>query len=548
MATAADTVFVGGSVFTGGWSTSRRAAVAVSSGRISAVGADHEVRALIGAGTEVVDLDGGLLAPGFQDAHVHPVVAGLEMLRCRLDDTTSAQECLDRVREVAGAVGPDCWITGGGWSMEHFPRGLPTRDLLDAAAPEHPVALINRDHHGLWVNSRALALAGIDASTPDPTHGRIEREADGTPTGVLHESAMDLVSRVVPPTGSADQRVALLKAQEVLLSLGITTWQDAAVGDVFGLNDVLTVYLEAATTGQLVARVVGALWWDRERGADQIAELADRRDGARTGRFRATTVKIMQDGVAENFAAAMTEPYLDACGCPTDNRGMSFVHPQALKDYVRRLDSEGFQVHFHALGDRAVRESLDAIEAARESNGPGDNRHHLAHLQVVAPTDLERFAALDATATIQPLWAAHGRQMDELTVPFLGVERARRQYPFAGLLRAGTSMAAGSDWPVSSPDPLAGLQVGVTRRPLDEDQPPFFPGSALSLADLFTAYTAGSARVNHLEAVCGSITEGLRADVVVLDRDPFAGPAEEIAATRVRRTYIDGECVHSIDG
>ena len=563
MTEPADRVYLGGSVFTAGWTTSRRLALAVSGGAISALGSDAEVREFAGPRTEIVDLAGGLLAPGFQDAHVHPMVAGLEMLRCQLDGTSSEQECLDCVAAyvashptqgrppesgAARSSVTEFWVTGGGWSMESFPGGSPTRQMLDSVASDRPVALINRDHHGYWVNSRALALAGIERSTADPTFGRIERDDDGTPTGVLHESAMDLVDRIIPATSARDQMAGLLTAQEILLSLGVTAWQDAAVGDVFGLDDSLSVYLDAARTGRLVARVVGALWWDRNRGREQIPELIERRAAGSAGRFRATTVKVMQDGVAENFAAAMTGPYLDRCGCPTDNSGMSFVDPVALRDYVTRLDSEGFQVHFHALGDRAVRESLDAVESARDSNGPSDNRHHLAHLQVVHPQDIARFTALGATANIQPLWAAHSRQMDELTIPFLGAERAQWQYPFADLLGAGAAIAAGSDWPVSSPNPLEGMQVGVTRRAPDEDRAAFLPTNAMSLADVFAAYTAGSARVNHLDEITGAIVEGHRADLVVLDRDPFQYPPDEIARAKVRSTYIDGECVYSVDG
>jgi predicted amidohydrolase YtcJ len=295
----------------------------------------------------------------------------------------------------------------------------------------------------------------------------------------------------------------------------------------------------------LTARVVGSLWWDRGRGLEQLPELVDRRAAARGGRFTATSVKVMQDGVAENFTAAMTEPYLDGAGHPTGNSGLSFVDPTALRGYVTRLDAEGFQVHFHALGDRAVREALDAVQAAREANGRADHRHHLAHLQVVHPADIPRFAALDAVANIQPLWACHEKQMDELTIPFLGQRRAGWQYPFGDLHRAGARLAVGSDWSVSSPDPLWGAHVAVNRIGPGEDAEPFRPDQALDLATVLTAYTAGSAYVNHLDDSTGTIEVGRRADLAVLSRDPFDHPTGEIDLARVVRTYIDGDLVYA---
>jgi predicted amidohydrolase YtcJ len=291
---------------------------------------------------------------------------------------------------------------------------------------------------------------------------------------------------------------------------------------------------------------VGALWWDRTRGAEQIPELIERRERLTGGRLRATSVKIMQDGIAENHTAAMLGPYLTGCGCASGNAGISFVEPEALRAYVTELDAHGFQVHFHALGDRAVREALDAVEAARRANGWSGARPHLAHLQVVHPDDVARFRTLGAVANIQPLWAVHEPQMDDLTIPFLGAERAGWQYPFGDLVRAGATLAAGSDWPVSSADPILGMHVAVNRRSPDaaEDVPAFLPGQRLDLGTALAAYTAGSAHVNHLDDT-GTIEPGRLADLAVLDRDPFAGPADEIAATRVLQTYVGGDRVYA---
>ncbi|MEU8247234.1 amidohydrolase [Nonomuraea sp. NPDC048916] len=538
MTTPADLVFRGGPVHTLGSARTVATAVAVRDGRIIAVGDDPDVRPLIGTATEVIDLAGRALLPGFQDAHVHPVLAGLTMIRCDLHDTGDAGEAVAAVRAYAEANPEAEWISGGGWSMEWFPGGTPSRHLLDTVVPDRPVHLINRDGHGAWVNTRALELCGIDAGTPDPADGRIEREAGGAPQGTLHEGASHLVGRHVPEPAAEAMLRALQAGQRRLHSVGVTAWQDAMVDP-----KVQQAYLTAAESGLLTARVVGALWWDRERGEEQIPELLARRGGA--GRFRATSVKIMQDGVAENFTAAMTSPYLDGCGCGTGNQGISFVDPEALRGYVTRLDAEGFQVHVHAVGDRAAREALDAFGAARAANGRNDHRHHIAHLQVVHPDDVPRFAALEITANMQPLWAAHEPQMDELTIPFLGPERAGWQYPFGELARTGAPLAAGSDWPVSSPNPFLGVHVAVNRTVPGERAEVFLPEQRLGLAAALAAYTIGTARVNHLDTLTGTIEKGKLADLVVTDRDPFSIPAAGIAETTVLATYVEGDRVHN---
>ncbi|WP_435971563.1 amidohydrolase [Streptomyces sp. Qhu_M48] len=542
--TTADLVFTRGPVFTVDPARTRATSLAVVGERIAAVGHD-EVRELIGPRTEVVDLTGKLLLPGFQDAHVHAVSGGKELAECDLTGTIGVQEYLDRIRGYADTHPDHTWITGGGWSMESFEGGLPTRQLLDSIVPDRPVLLSNRDHHGAWANTRALALAGITADTPDPADGRIEREPDGTPSGMLQEGAIGLVSRLQPASTPEERLAGLLRAQELLHSLGITAWQDALLGSFGGMPDPSDAYATAARDGSLTARVTGALWWDRDRGSEQIPELVALREKLSVGRFRAGSVKIMQDGIAENFTAAMTSPYLDGCGCATANSGLSFVDPRELRGYVTELDALDFQVHFHALGDRAVREALDALEAAIAANGRRGNRHHLAHLQVVHPEDLTRFAELGALANIQPLWAAHEPQMDELTIPFLGPERAAWQYPFGDLVRAGATLAAGSDWPVSSPDPIAGIHVAVNRRdPEADDDRVFLAEQRLDLPTALAAYTAGTAHVNRLDDT-GSLRAGNLADLVVLDRDILTGPPEEIAEARVERTYVGGRLVHS---
>jgi predicted amidohydrolase YtcJ len=256
----------------------------------------------------------------------------------------------------------------------------------------------------------------------------------------------------------------------------------------------------------------------------------------------------MLDGVAENHTAAMLEPYLDADGCSAGQAGLDFIDPAELPRFVAALDREGFQVHFHALGDRAVRHALDAVAAARGQNGRAGGRHHLAHLQVVHPDDIPRFAALGATANIQPLWATHEPQMDELTIPFLGERRAGWQYPFGSLQAAGAALCAGSDWPVSSPDPLLGVHVAVNRSlPASAGgtgQDPFLPAQAIGLATALAAYTSGSARVNGLESAVGFIWPGFDADFAVTDADLAAARPGEICLASVRQTWVRGQVAY----
>jgi predicted amidohydrolase YtcJ len=493
---------------------------------------------------EVVDIRGGLVSPGFTDAHVHPIQGGLERLRCDLSEHNTREEYLAAIRAYADAYPEREWILGGGWALAAFPGGCPVAADLDAVVPDRPVFLPNRDHHGAWVNSRALEIAGIDADTPDPSDGRIERDAEGRPNGTLHEGATALVSRYLPRTSGEDYYAGLMEGQRYLHSVGVTSWQDAIVGAYSGMDDPGSTYVKAAANGDLRSHVVGALWWERRLGVEQVDDLVGRREALSGGRFQARAVKIMQDGVAENFTAAMLTPYLDAAGRETSNRGHSFVEAGALREAVTALDPAGFQVHVHAIGDRASREALDAFEgSARE------RRHHIAHIQVVHPDDVRRFAELGVAANAQALWACEDEQMTELTLPFLGPERSSWQYPFGDLHRAGARLVMGSDWPVSTPDPLRAMHVAVNRTAYGEDAEPFLPGQAIDLETAYAAYTSGSAWINRRDELdgAGELVPGAAADLVVLDRDPFAGAPGEIGAASVVSTWIDGERVYEAD-
>lgn len=520
-----------------GWSRS----IALRGDRVVALGTPDRTAPLVGPGTRVVDAGEGIVVPGFQDSHIHAPFAGRNRLHLWLNDLPGREAYLEALRAYAEAHPERPWIVGGGWAMEHFPGGTPDRADLDAVVPDRPVFLYNRDVHGAWVNSRALELGGIDAATPDPDDGRIERDADGAPTGMLHEgAAYSFEQRFVPAPDLDEWRAAILESQRYLHSLGITGWQDAWV-----TPQTLDAYVSLAREDALTARVVGALWWDRHRGLEQVDDLLEQRERGGVGRFSPTTVKVMLDGVLENYTGALLEPYCDGCGGTTENHGLSFVDHDALVETVTTLTGHGFQVHMHAIGDRAVRDALDAVEAARAVHGPHDLRHHVAHIQVVQPEDVPRFRALDVVANCQTFWAQNEPQMTELTVPFLGQERVDLMYPFGDLARAGTVLAMGSDWAVTTADPLAQMEVAVTRvGPEHRDLEPFLPAQRLSVADALAGFTSGSAYVNHDEHDAGSLEVGKRADVVVLDRDildPRTGP---IGDARVRLTVSNGRVVH----
>jgi predicted amidohydrolase YtcJ len=534
----ADLIFRGGRIATMDAARSWATALAVRDGRIVAVGPDAAVTPLIGSSTRVIELRGRTVTPGFQDAHVHPVHGGLAMLRCDLHEDAQTGPGFEIIEAYARSHPDETWIRGGGWYMAAFEGGTPRREDLDRIVPDRPAFLTNRDGHGAWVNTKALELAGITAATADPSDGRIERDPDGTPSGTLHEGAMDLVARLMPDDTPADLEEALRLGQRHLHGFGITAWQDAIVEP----QAEERAYVALASRGELTARVVGAMWWERARGSEQIDEFVERRRVTSIGRYQATSVKLMMDGVLENFTGAMLDPYGDGKGGTTANRGLLQIDPDGLSSWVPTLDALGFQPHFHAIGDRAVRASLDAVEAARRANGPSDTRPHIAHIQVIHPDDLPRFRQLDVAANAQPLWAAHDDQLDILTIPFLG-ERWTWQYPFRSLRAAGAVLAMGSDWSVSSPNPLWEMHIAVERKAptfYAGDREVFLPDERLDLVDALAAFTSGSAYVNHLDDETGTLEAGKLADLAVLDRDLFDRGAGVIGETTVVGTFVEG--------
>jgi predicted amidohydrolase YtcJ len=536
----ADLIITGAPVYTADPARPWADAVAVRAGRVVSVGPAAEVDALRGPATRVLRLDGGLVLPGFADAHVHTAAGGLELAQCDLHGVEPEAYAAVVAGYAADHPGVG-WVLGSGWVMDAFGTEGPRATALDAVVADRPVLLESTDGHSAWVNRRALELAGITRATPDPPRGRIERDAAGEPTGALHEAAKDLVGDLAPEPDQAEWEAAVERGQAHLHRLGITAWQDAAVEP-----PMLAAYRAVAERGRLTGRAVAALRWMPEDGEDQLAALVERRERGTAGRLRASAVKIFADGVFENRTAAMLDPYLDGDGHPTGNLGIAMLGAEELARVVTAMDAEGFDVHVHAIGDRAVRDTLDAFEAAAAANGRRDARHQIAHLQFVHPDDRPRFRRLGVVANAQPFWSCLDGYMRDLTLPFLDPERAGWQYPWASLRRAGAVLAFGSDWTVSTANPLEEIEVAVRRvAPDDRDGEPFLPAERVDLPTALDAFTSGSAYALRLEADTGSVTPGKLADLAVLDRDPFDEAAGPIGDARVVVTLVEGEPVHA---
>ncbi len=533
----ADLVLFDGAVYTVDAARSSASAVAVRDGRIVYVGDDGGARALAGPGTSVVDLDGVMLLPGFVDAHVHPISGGLELLQCDLHDLASVDALLAKVRQCADAQRDAPWVVGGGWELPLFPGSGPDRRLLDPIVADRPVALAASDGHSLWVNSKALALAGITGATPDPPSGRIERDREtGEPSGTLRESATALVWDRIPRPSAAELAAALALAAELAHRFGITTWVDAAAG-----AEELAAYRDLDREGGLGLFVRAALRVDPSRSVEQVADLVALRARDWGPRVVAGAAKLFADGVIESGTAALLAPYLKRNG----SRGELVWSEERLRAIALALDAAGFQLHVHAIGDRAVRATLDAIERVERERGRRDRRPTLAHLQLIDPVDIARFRRLGAAANFQPLWAYEDRYIRELTVPFLGPERSRWLYPIASVAKSGAPLAAGSDWSVTSMNPLEAIEVALTRRdPTAGPGPGWIPEERSDLPTLLAAYTIGGAWTAFRERESGSIEVGKSGDLIILEKNLFDLSPHEISETRVLRTYFEGREVY----
>jgi predicted amidohydrolase YtcJ len=532
----ADLLLTNGAVYTMNAARPWASALAVAKGKILYVGDDRGALRLRSGSTVVADLGGKMVLPAFQDSHIHLVTGGIELGLCNLNGLRTKEEIFERIRAFAAANPGAPWVTGGGWDLPVFPQANPLKEDLDALVPDRPAALSSADGHSAWVNSRALKLAGVTKDTADPAGGRIERDPKtGEPTGTLRESAAGLVEKLIPELGPEDYLKGLKTGLELANRLGIASIIEASAGP-----KILDAYAALDRSGELSVRVLASLHVDTDKGTAEVERLVKLRDAYRGARLKSTAAKIFADGVIEPHTAALLKPYLDRPG----DRGTPLLEPEAFDALAVALDAAGFQIHVHAIGDRAIRMSLDAFEAAGRANGFRDLRHHIAHLELIDPADIPRFKALGVTANFQPLWAYADPYITELTLPILGPGRSRWLYPIGSVARTGAVIAGGSDWSVSSMNPLEAIQVAMTRR--GPDDPPgdaWIPEERVDLETMLRAYTTNGAWLSHDEKSRGSLEPGKAADIIVLAGNLFKIPASEIGRVKVLLTLLDGRPV-----
>ncbi len=521
-------------------------AVTIFEGRIQFAGSLEEAEKLVGPNTLTLSYPGSMLLPGFQDAHLHPYTSGIDQFDCNMDlqpyepetYVAKAKECYETMTERE-------WIKGGGWNLTAFGANpIPNKALLDAVIPDKPAIFYSSDGHTAWVNSVALEKAGITADTPDPQNGRIDRDpATGEPVGSLQESAMYLVGNLVPPPPEKQRNDAMRYALDYLHSLGITGMQEAyASVDPEDPLHALETYRAFADRDELKMRTAISLRWDNSKGLDQIEDIKAARAKYDGKGLQVDTVKMFLDGVVEPSTAALIDDYSDQPGF----KGNLQIPQETLNEAVQQLEADDFQVHIHVIGDAAVRAALDAFEYARYRNGASRYRHHLAHVQFIHPDDLKRFGDLDVTGTFSPIWAGGEDEfLSELTLPRVGPERYRWTYPMQSLIDAGGRVAFGSDWNVSSPDPLQAIEAAVTRgNVFDPEVPVFMPQERMSLENAIKAATLNAAYVNRIDGTTGSIEVNKYADLVVLDRNLFEIEPAEISDAKVLTTFYNGEVIY----
>ena len=534
----ADLLLTGGRVWTaeagGPWAE----AVAVRGDRIAFVGGAKEAEALRGPRTEVVDLAGRLVLPGFNDAHIHLVDGALSLERVDLIEAGSVAAVQAAIRGFAAANPERPWVLGRGWLYGSFPGGLPTKEQLDAVVPDRPAYMECYDGHSGWANSKALALAGITRDTKDPEHGEIVRDPEtGEPTGALKEDARALVESKVPaPEGDA-RYALLLRALALLNSQGITSVQDARTSSTT-FEDDLALLERAKREGRLTVRVrlsTRMSQGDVEGPVAAAARLRERSDAL----LGFGSVKAFVDGVIEAKTAAVIEPY------PGGGLGTPNWTPEALAAAATAADAAGLQVWLHAIGDRGVRIALDAHEAALRANRRTDRRGRIEHIETVAAADVPRFSSLGVVASMQPLHANPDQNNADVWSANAGPDRASRGFAWGLLERAGARLVFGSDWPVVTSDVLRGLYCAVARKTREGlPEGGWRPEHAVSVESALRHYTIDGARASFEEDVKGSLRAGKLADLVVLSEDLFAGPPEAILRARVVLTVMGGRVVH----
>jgi hypothetical protein len=547
----ADLIVSNARVFTGSYLTGKAGSsdvpqlascLACAGGKIIYVGDAKGIAALKGPQTKELNLGGELVLPGFHDCHVHLCEGGIELNGCLLSGSKTKQAALSKLKEYAAKNGQkhakSSWLIASGLPLPAVQASPLTKEDIDSIENVRPVLIWSEDAHSLWLNSRALKLAKIDVNTKTPEAGVIEREKDGSPNGCLREEAMDLIDKIVPEPPLKVRTAALKKAVLLANSLGITSIQDAHSREEF-----LSTYFELAKKQELNLKVVAALHVGKNLSDKDFDHLVQLREKYTTGNLKATSAKIFADGVIETHTAAMIEPYV---GVKPETRGTLDYNPEELKRMVLALDKRGFQVHIHAIGDRAVRVALDALEQAKAVGGSDyeKHRHQIAHLEIIQKADIPRFKKLSVIANFQSYWAFYDPYMIELTMPSMGPERMKLIYPIHSVLSSGAHLAAGSDWTVSTLSPLKAMQIATTRKaPGKPYAKVLLKDECVSLKDILAAYTTGGAYANHSEDSTGSLTVGKAADFIVLDRDIFAIKPEQLGQTRVLKTFVDGKLV-----
>ncbi|WP_406344026.1 amidohydrolase [Streptomyces sp. NBC_00648] len=528
-------------------------AVAVGrDGKILATGSDAALRRFVGRDTEVVDARGATVMSGIHDGHAHPLGAGERSLHPTLEGATltvtQLQEKLRGFLSSDSTHEPDGWLVVEDWNpVGLLPAGtVPHHRMLDALPTRRPIALIGNDGHNAWANQRALDLAGITAATPDPSGGQIVHDPDGTPGGLLKDTAQDLLTRVIPPPTQAQLLDACAKALAQAAASGITTFMDASVG-----THQLDTYAALAAAGRLPQRIVPALLIGPDLAKDPAGALRYVRDlRARYGQvpgLRFGTAKVFLDGVIEypSQTAALLAPYLDAEGRPTAHRGDLYVSAADYGRLATTFDRADWQLHAHAIGDRAVRTALDGYETAVRANGRRGNRHTVAHLQLVHPTDYRRFAPLGVVACMQLQWAMRDIWTMEALLPYIGPERHRLMYPARSLERHGAALSGGSDWPVDPLQTWNQIRTAVDREGSEAGEGALYPElEGLTLASSLRMHTAGTAHQLRMDRVSGRLLPGMAADLVVLDRDVTRVRISEVSGVGVRMTLVGGRMVH----
>lgn len=511
-------------------------ALAVRDGRLVFVGDEAGVEKFIGRATRVVDLTGRMVLPGFQDNHAHPLSGGLELGECNLYTARTSSEIEGAIRAYASQHPDLTWVRGNGWQLPVFPGANPRRERLDRLVPDRPAFFYAADGHSAWVNSRALELAGITKDTPDPEHGRIERDASGRPSGTLRESAIELVTRLLPAYSTQDRIGAARRALAEANKFGITSITDADAGPAY-----LEAYRALDDRNQLTARVFAALHTENNPVAGETTRLVELRRRYAGSRLTANAVKFYADGVIEARTAALLLPYL---GHGKEAGQLNYT-PEDLATRIASADAAGLQIHVHAIGDRAIRETLDALAQARHENGPRDARPVIAHLELIDPADIPRFRAQGVIASFQPFWAQEDEYIRDLTTPVLGPVRSRWIYPIESVFNSGGVVVGGSDWTVSSLNPLDAIQVAVTRRSVDQPiGPAWVPEERADLPRMLAAYTINAAYAHRTERETGSLETGKLGDIIVLDRNLFDVPVTEIHSVKVLLTLLEGREVY----